>query len=66
MNNEIITEERLKEVADVKQRTKLIDWMNENRIPYKYSAKRRVFTTIDQLNKCFTSPIETNETIEFG
>ncbi len=63
MLSAIIKEDELKELAGVKQQGKLVSWLREIGVSYKYNTKKKVFTTDEQLNKCFENE---SETIEFG
>ena len=59
----VIKEDELKEIAGVKQQGKLLAWLIESGISYKYNAQKKVFTTDEQLNKSFEFQ---PDSIEFG
>ena len=59
-----ITQKELFEIAQVRQKSRLIQWLNEQGIRYKLAANGEVFTTPLQLNTSFTE--EQDEAIVFG
>ncbi len=61
---DVFNQDELFEIAEVKQQSKLINWLNQRGIKYSFTGKRRVFSTIDQINAHFTDS-ETHA-IEFG
>ena len=59
-----INQAELLGIAECKQKSTLVDWLHENRIPYKLSKKGHVWTTKDQLESSFTK--EAKQGFEFG
>ncbi len=60
----IIDEPQLLKIAECKSRTKLLEWLDENGIKYLFTRRRRVVTTLDQVNKALES--EQREDIRIG
>ena len=60
----VITQKELFEIAQVKQKGRLMQWLNEQGIRYKLAANGEVFTTPLQLNASFTD--DQDEAIVFG
>lgn len=53
-----LSEDELMKIARVKQRSRLIAWLRRNRIEFRYTADKRIWTTQHQIEKSYESKLE--------
>ena len=60
-----LNQAELFEIAEVGQKQKLQEWLHQNWIQYKFTKKRHIWTTSEQIEKSFFND-EKSGVISFG